>query len=159
MYKISDIELNMPPYIHVHVVDPQIFWLQPSCCKKYSLQLQWLKIYHRVCIYSLWIQTKLVNWRITKSIKKKKKNLKCVCLYYSHGSCSVLESSKRGIIIGAAASGSVLLTIIAGIIFCTWRQKFLPQGKFDAKRHHPMAKSECTKCYIVPGIPLIFLRF
>ncbi|CAL9001978.1 unnamed protein product [Prunus brigantina] len=58
-----------------------------------------------------------------------------------HGSCSVLESSKRRIIIGAAASGSVLLTIIAGIIFCTWRQKFLPQGKFDAKRHHPMAKN------------------
>ncbi|CAB4314383.1 unnamed protein product [Prunus armeniaca] len=58
-----------------------------------------------------------------------------------HGSCSVLESSKRRIIIGAAASGSVLLTIIAGIIFCIWRQKFLPQGKFDAKIHHPMAKN------------------
>ncbi|PQP99870.1 nodulation receptor kinase [Prunus yedoensis var. nudiflora] len=58
-----------------------------------------------------------------------------------HGSCSVLESSKQRIIIGAAASGSVLLTIIAGIIFCTWRQKFMPQGKFDAKRHLPMAKN------------------
>ncbi|XP_048437962.1 nodulation receptor kinase-like [Pyrus x bretschneideri] len=52
-------------------------------------------------------------------------------------SCNAQEASKQRIIIGAAAaSGSVLLTIVVGIIFCIWRQNFLPQGNFDIKRHH-----------------------
>ncbi|KAM1091513.1 hypothetical protein ACFX13_019286 [Malus domestica] len=57
-------------------------------------------------------------------------------------SCNAQEASNQRIIIGAAAaSGFVLLTIVVGIIFCTWRQNFLPQGNFDIKRHHHMTKN------------------
>ncbi|KAM1161372.1 hypothetical protein ACFX14_000523 [Malus domestica] len=52
-------------------------------------------------------------------------------------SCSAQEASNQRIIIGAAAaSGSLLLTIVVGIIFYTWKRHFLPQGKFDMKQHH-----------------------
>ncbi|XP_004288317.1 PREDICTED: nodulation receptor kinase-like [Fragaria vesca subsp. vesca] len=58
-----------------------------------------------------------------------------------HGNCGVQESSKRGIIIGAAAvSGSLLVTAVAGIIFFMWRKKFMPRGKSD-KKLYPMAKN------------------
>ncbi|KAB2597567.1 nodulation receptor kinase-like [Pyrus ussuriensis x Pyrus communis] len=52
-------------------------------------------------------------------------------------SCSAQKASNQRIIIGAAAaSGSLLLTIVVGIIFYTWRRNFLPQGNFDMKQHH-----------------------
>ncbi|XP_068314950.1 nodulation receptor kinase-like [Pyrus communis] len=52
-------------------------------------------------------------------------------------SCGAQEASNQRIIIGAAAaSGSLLLTIVVGIIFYTWRRNYLPQGKFDMKQHH-----------------------
>ncbi|XP_062005626.1 nodulation receptor kinase-like [Rosa rugosa] len=61
-----------------------------------------------------------------------------------HGNCGVTgvqKFSKRGIIISAAAaSGSLLVTAVAGIFFFMWRKKFMPRGKFD-KNPYPMAKN------------------
>lgn len=79
--------------------------------------------------------------------------MKFLYLYCSHGNCGDQESSKRGIIIGAAAASACLLvTAVAGIIFFMWRQKIMPRGKFD-KKPYPMTKSECTNHFIALVIP------
>ncbi|XP_050378910.1 nodulation receptor kinase-like [Argentina anserina] len=58
-----------------------------------------------------------------------------------HGNCGAQESSKRGIIIGAAAaSGSLLVTAVAGVIFFLSRKNLMPRGKFS-KTSYPMAKN------------------
>lgn len=81
---------------------------------------------------------------------KREQDLRLEHLYFSTGICNSdvqgPDSTKRRIIIGSVACGSLLLTVAAGVfIVCFCRQKLMPQGIFNRKgfKGYPMmTKSE-----------------
>ncbi|XVE86902.1 hypothetical protein DITRI_Ditri18aG0073000 [Diplodiscus trichospermus] len=64
------------------------------------------------------------------------------------------SSSTKGIVIGAAAFGSAVVTVALGtVLVCLYRQKLTARRKYDRKRRLSMAKSEEIHSYVVFSIP------
>ncbi|XP_024027034.1 nodulation receptor kinase-like [Morus notabilis] len=72
----------------------------------------------------------------------------------SSGTCNPgPASSKRRIIIGSVACGSLLLTLAAGaFVLCFYRQKLMPQGIFNGKgfKGPPMSKKNGGLIFSIP---------
>ena len=73
----------------------------------------------------------------------KRKGTDVLRLYLSSGACRPKSSSPtKGIVIGAAAFGSAVVTVALGtVLVCLYRQKLLARRKYSGKRLS-MAKSE-----------------
>ena len=60
-----------------------------------------------------------------------------ILLHFSYGTCDNTAPTflRRGIVVGTVVSGSVLFTIIIGVIYvCCCRQKSVFRGRYDMKR-------------------------